>query len=211
MALQLMPAQSLPRGPWFRDRPAATILVTAASYLAVFALRITVGDATDTISMLYALPVALVAVAFGRRAGTVAGAISVALIAVWTLVDGVTLSGIGWVTRSLPLLLLGYLLGDAVDRFRRVEAERRALEAAAQRHRDAVEINDTIVQGMSSAKWALEMGDADAGLQRLSETITVSRRLVSDLLRDGGLSPTGPRTADRRFSELSNEAAQRAS
>ena len=196
-------------GPWFAGRPRVALTVAAALFVAVFALRVVVGDVADVISMLYALPVSLLAVAFGARAGTAAGGVAVALVAGWVVVDQVELSAIGWVARGVPLLLLGYLLGDAADRVRRVETARRELETAVQRHRDAVEINDTIVQGMTAAKWMLELGKPDEGLRRLSETIGVSQRLVSELLRDADLAPTGPRTADPRFSAASNDASRR--
>lgn len=194
------------RGPWFRARPAAATAVAAALFAGVFALRVAGGTAADVTSMLYVLPVALLAVAFGVRTGLAAGAAAVALIGIWSAVERVTFTPLGWVARVVPLLLLGYLLGDASDRLRRVEAERRALEAAAQRHRDAVEINDTVVQGMTAAKWALELGNTAAGLRALEDTIRLSRQLVSDLLKDADMSPTGPRTADPRFSRASNRA-----
>lgn len=196
------------RGPWFTERPRAVLVVAAVLFVAIFALRVVVGDVEDVISMLYALPVSLLAVAFGARAGTAAGGVAVSLVIGWVAVDQVGLSTLGWVARSVPLLLLGYLLGNAADRLRRVESERRELETAVQRHRDAAEINDTIVQGMTSAKWMLELGRPDEGLRRLSETIGVSQRLVSELLRDADLTPSGRRTADPRFSAASNDASR---
>lgn len=195
--------------PWFTDRPRVALAVAAVLFVAIFALRVVVGDVADVISMLYALPVALLAVAFGTRGGAAAGAVAVVLVAGWVVLEQVEVSTVGWVARGVPLLLLGYLLGDAADRVRRVEAERRELETAVQRHRDAVEINDTIVQGMTSAKWMLELGQPEEGLRRLSETIGVSQRLVSDLLREADLSPTGRHNADARFSTASNDASPR--
>ena len=202
-------SRPLADGPWFVGRPRVVLVVAALLFVAIFAIRVVVGDVADVISMLYALPVALLAVAFGARAGTAAGAAAVALVAGWVALEQVEVSTVGWVARSVPLLLLGYLLGDAADRVRRVEAERRELETAVQRHRDAVEINDTIVQGMTSVKWMLELGKPEEGLRRLSETIGVSQRLVSELLRDADLRPTGRHHADPRFSTASNDASRR--
>lgn len=45
------------------------VFVTAALFLGVFTLRMLVDDAVDPYSMLYVLPVALAATAFGERAG----------------------------------------------------------------------------------------------------------------------------------------------
>lgn len=167
-------------------------------FAAVFVLRLGAGDSSDVIAMLYTLPIALVAVAFGLRGGLAAGATGVGLVVVWAVITGTSISPVGWAARVVPLLLLGYLLGDVTDRLRRVEAERRALARATQRHRDAVEINDSIVQGMAAAKWSLEAGDVDGGLGTLSETITLARRLVSDLLRNADMGPGAAQAASRR-------------
>ena len=103
--------------------------------------------------MLYAFPVGLIAIAFGLRAGVRAGLVAVALIVVWVVVDDVSLSLAGWVSRVVSILLLGLLLGDASDRLRRSDAENRRLEAAALLYREAIEINDSVVQGMAAAQW----------------------------------------------------------
>jgi len=85
------------------------------------------------------------------------------------------------------------LLGDASDRLRLANQRWRRLEAAAQRHRDAVEINDTLVQGMVAAMWSLESGRHDDGVRTLGETITVGHDLVSKLMRDTDMGVSGRR------------------
>jgi signal transduction histidine kinase len=157
---------------------------------AVLALRLLDGDAAENaISLLYTLPVALAAVTFGRRGGITSGLVAVALVAVWVVVSDVDLSWLGWLTRLVPLLLLGTLLGDASERLTREQRRRSELEAAAQRHRDAAEISDSLLQGMSAAKWAIEAERHDLAAQTLEETINKGQRLVSDLLRGADLAP----------------------
>ena len=56
-------------------------------------------------------------------------------------------------------------------------------------HRQAVEINDSLLQGMAAAKWALEAGRADVGLERLSDAIVSGQQLVSGLIRDSEMGP----------------------
>ncbi|CAI9415632.1 hypothetical protein [Nocardioides sp. T2.26MG-1] len=172
---------------WFRRRPPLTWAVVVALFAGIFALRLSGGTVEDAYSMLYVFPVALVAVAFGRRAGTAAGVVAVALIVVWAVTRDVGLDPLGWASRVLPILLLGLLVGDATDRVRRTESERRRLESAALLHRDAIEINDSLVQGMVAAKWSLEAGNLDAGLSTLNATITQAHELVSGLIRQAGM------------------------
>jgi hypothetical protein len=172
---------------WFRRRPPLTWAIVVAMFAAIFALRLWSGRVEDAYSMLFVFPVALVAVAFGRLAGTSAGVVAVLLIVVWAVARDVSLTPAGWASRVLPILLLGLLLGDATDRLRLVEAERRRLESAALLHRDAIEINDSLVQGMVAAKWSLEAGDVETGLNTLNATISQAHELVSGLIRQAGM------------------------
>jgi hypothetical protein len=146
----------------------------------------TTGSA-ESIGMLCTLPVALLAVSHGLRGGAVGTAVGIGILEIWVTVAHLHLTVPGWAARTLPLLLVGVLLGAVVDRLRRTDDERRRLVAAAARHREAVEINDTIVQGMSAAKWSLESGNTEAALTILSDTVELGHRLVSDLVRDHNL------------------------
>ncbi|QIK75795.1 hypothetical protein [Nocardioides piscis] len=168
---------------WFRRRPGLAMAVAGVLFVGVLALRLLTGTPVDAYSLLYALPVALVATASGLRAGTVAGVVAVGLTVVWAALQDVSLTPTGWASRVLPLLLLGVLLGHATDRERRAELERRRLQAAALLHREAIEINDSLVQGMAAARWSLDAGDVDRGMDILDRTIVQAQDLVSDLIR----------------------------
>lgn len=191
------PARPRSPAPWFREQPRWTLAVAGVLYTAVFALRVTMGGPTDAVNMLYALPIALVALAFGRKAGIAAGLLAVALVAIWAVTSDADLSALGWASRVIPLLLLGGLLGDASDRLAEADRRERLLEAATQRHRDATEVNDTLVQGMAAAKWSLEAGRNDAALKTLDETLTLGHELVSKLMREADMGLNGHRPPSR--------------
>jgi len=185
----LVPAVLGPLGePWFRRRPRLALIVIAGLFVVVFALRLSAGTPVDTYSMLYVLPVALAATAFGQRGGIAAALVAVALIVVWTLVRDVALSPASWASRIGPLALLGVLLGRATDRALRADAERRRLERAALLHRQAIEINDSLVQQLAAAKWSFEAGHTDAGLEALTSAIHEAQQLVSGLIRTAGMA-----------------------
>ena len=186
MSLPVLHATESPDA-WFRRRPPLTWAIVVVLFAGVLTLRLSTSHVEDAYSMLYVFPVALVAVAFGRRAGAGAGVVAVLLIVVWVLARDVSLTPSGWLSRVLPILLLGILLGDATDRVRRIESERRRLESAALLHRDAIEINDSLVQGMVAAKWSLEAGDTETGLRTLNATITQAHEMVSGLIRQAGM------------------------
>jgi PAS domain S-box-containing protein len=76
-----------------------------------------------------------------------------------------------------------------VSVFLRDAAPRLAGEAAAARlgevrlrRRQAVEINDNVVQGLSASVYALEHGDPTASLSYLRRTLGAARRMMTDLL-----------------------------
>jgi hypothetical protein len=179
-----MPAAAVtPRDPWFRQHPGLALTVAGVLFAGVLCLRLSFGSPIDAYSMLYALPIALVATTSGLRAGTVAGLLAVGLTVLWAVTQSVHLTPTGWASRVLPLLLLGMLLGHATDRERRAQEGHRRLEAAALLHREAIEINDSLVQGMAAAKWSFESGQVDTGTQILEKTIADAHDLVSDLIR----------------------------
>jgi hypothetical protein len=186
MVFSIWAGDTGPRDPWFRRHPRAASAVAGGLFAGIFTLRIVAGDATTAYSMLYALPVALLAIAFGRRSGIGAGLVAVGLIVTWAVVHHVALSPIGWASRVVPLLLLGALLGDAADRLRRADDERRELQAATLLQREAIEINDSLVQGMVAAKWSLEAENVEGGVRILDETIGEAQELVSNLVRRAG-------------------------
>lgn len=179
----LLPLTGSRDDAWFRRRPGYAYGVAGALFASVFALRVGFGDAADAYTMLFVLPVALLAVAFGLRAGLLAGLTAVGLTVTWALIQQVSLGPLAWTSRVVPLLLLGVLLGHAADRVRRAESRRRDLEAAALLHKQAIEINDSLIQGLAAARWTLQAGHEERGLVMLDETIDRAQQMVSGLIR----------------------------
>lgn len=175
-------------GPWFRRHPRLAVAAAGALFAAVVVLRFVTGDERDATGLLFVLPIALVAQAFGLRAGSLAAAGGVGLLLGWAAIEHVDLSALGWAARTIPMLLLGALIGHASDVQRHAEALATHLAVVEERQREAAEINDTIVQSLSVAKWKLEAGDVDAGIEVLDETIHAGQGLVASLLGGLGLS-----------------------
>jgi hypothetical protein len=143
-----------------------------------------VEGADDAVSIFYVLPIALLGFAFGRRGGLIAGCVGLSLYSLWSIGADPSSSVLGWASRAAPMLLLGVLVGGAADRQRAFAESQRQLLTARLRARDAAEINDSIVQGLAVAKWSLEAGAYDRGLDVLTDTIETAEALVADLLGD---------------------------
>ncbi len=74
--------------------------------------------------------------------------------------------------------------GICLDMTDRLEAEQRrdALDRAEERRRQAFQINDGVVQGLTSVIWAIEEGVSDAALLAAHETLQSARALMQGLL-----------------------------
>lgn len=72
-------------------------------------------------------------------------------------------------------------LHDAVPRLRN-ESLAAALREGSVRRRQAMEINDSVVQGLSTALYALRDGDAELALSLLDRTLHAARQMMHDLL-----------------------------
>lgn len=76
-------------------------------------------------------------------------------------------------------------LADAGPRLDR-EAMATRLGEAQQRRRQALEINDNVVQGLTAASYALEQGDRTAARSFLDRTLLSARHMMDDLLEPQG-------------------------
>lgn len=179
-----MPSSAAPIGPWFRRHPKVAAIVAGGLFVAITVAQFVVGDERDAIGLLFSLPVALLALAFGQWAGLGAAAVGVALVSAWSVADDAAIGVTGWVARVVPLALLGLLVGRAADEQRTAEADRLRLAVAETHRRDAAEINDLIVQRVAAARWSIEAGRTEAALEELQHVMEVSQRLVADLLAD---------------------------
>lgn len=170
------------RGPWFWVHPVPALGVGVALTAAICALRFAVGGVEDSIANLYAMPVALVALTWGRRAGFVAGVTATGLLIWWVLAAGEHITSLGWVSRIVPLVLLGTLVGDAADRIRDVDRTERRARRLEVLGRQTAEVHDSMMQHVAVAKWRLESGDTEDGLDSLTAVMVDAQNLVRELL-----------------------------
>jgi hypothetical protein len=70
------------------------------------------------------------------------------------------------------------------------EVERNKLAVVAQRH-DAVVVHERLVQDLVAAKWALEAGHPERGLEIVTNALSEAQDVVSQLRRDERAGPAG--------------------
>jgi PAS domain S-box-containing protein len=112
-------SRRLPRG--------AVPAVACALFAGLTALRLLTGtDLGDGIMLLFAVPIALLALEYGPVGGAVAAGFTMAVFAAWVAVVDVEVSAVGYLTRSVTCLLVGVLVGGlARQRTRIAEANAR--------------------------------------------------------------------------------------
>lgn len=182
-------------GPWFWRHPLLALGVAGLLAAAISVLRFSVGGVEDSIANLYALPVALVALTSGRRAGLVAGVTATGLLLWWVLTTDQHLTRLGWTSRVVPLVLLGGLVGDAADRGRNADRTERHARALEQLGRDTAELHDSLLQHLAVAKWRLESGDTEHSLDSITDAMTDGQDLVSRLLGSDSVLPGNRRNS----------------
>lgn len=80
------------------------------------------------------------------------------------------------------------IIRDVTER-RKAEDTALRLRDAQARQQQALELNDTIVQGLAVAKMALESGHTEKGLEAVTETLKKVKSLVAGLIDDLGETP----------------------
>jgi PAS domain S-box-containing protein len=83
------------------------------------------------------------------------------------------------------------MAGVCMDITERWHAEREA-ERIAERQRQALQINDNVLQGLTVALLALDGGDASAARHATASTLALARQLVHDLLASAGSTHLEP-------------------
>jgi signal transduction histidine kinase len=115
--------------PTRRIRPWAVVAVALALFMGGFVLRLSVDDPGALIANTYTVPIALLAMVFGVRAGLVAAAFAVLLVWAWGEFNTVHPGALGYSTRAGVFVLVAVLVGYYSERLKRDIAERRRAEA----------------------------------------------------------------------------------
>jgi PAS domain S-box-containing protein len=88
-------------------------------FAGVFALRLVVDEVDEATAFLYVIPITVVAVEYGVRAGLLAAGVALALFAVYAHIHELYLPESEWITRAVVFLFLGATLGYLSNRLRK--------------------------------------------------------------------------------------------
>jgi PAS domain S-box-containing protein len=107
------------------SRRRLVLVVAALMFVGVFVLRVDVTSPSHLVTLLYALPIALVAVELGLVGGLAAAGLALAMFGLWEHIwsNGVDNAVLDYVTRGAAFFLLGGVVGSLTDRLRNVSAQ----------------------------------------------------------------------------------------
>ena len=103
------------------------VAAALAAFAVVFALRLIDQRADDAVSLLYVIPIAILAAEFGVVGGLAAAIVACGLVGLWAAVQDTDLTFIGFVIRGVAFVVVGAVLGAAADRLRGALRERQDL------------------------------------------------------------------------------------
>jgi len=100
------------------------LAVAALLFAGVFLLRVDVEDPGEVITLLYALPIALISATRGKAWGLASAALALVLFGVWdTRWNEADPNAWNYVTRGVAFLVLGGAAGELADRLRAASTE----------------------------------------------------------------------------------------
>lgn len=184
-----------PRRP-SQARRAAIVAIAALLFVIAFTARLAVDDPNALLANFYIVPIAVLAIEFGTRAGLIAAAVAFALVPAWSVINAVHVDALGYVSRGAAFLVTGVIVGGFSDRLRRDIAERQDAQRDLALYADQLEgSNRDLARSVARLEAFAEIARAVGGetdLERiLSLILAHGREIVSAgtlvvYLPDGG-------------------------
>lgn len=153
-------------------------VIAAVLFAAVFVLLVVVDDPVQAISVLFVVPIALLALSDGLRGGATGALTAAVLTAVWDVTQDVPLNVLGWASRVTAFVLIGAVVGRFEDLARTYQ--RRRMDEAY-----AAELHDRVVQLLVVARYQLR--DGGVGTEAVDEALTGAKEIISERL--GNVEP----------------------
>jgi signal transduction histidine kinase len=158
---------------------AAIIGLAGVLFAAAFTARMAINDPDALLANFYIIPIAILAIEFGLRAGLGSAAIAVGLVFAWSALDDVHVDVLGYVSRAAAFVVTGVVVGRFSDRLRRDVAERRDAERDLALYADQLETSN---HGLARSVERLE---AFAEIARAVGGETELERVLALILAEG--------------------------
>ena len=127
------------------------VALAVALIVAVLALRLAVTS-SDPVLILSAMPIALLALEAGTRGGIAGATIGVVSVGLWSTVENVEFSVLGYLIRVSMFFFVGVLLGHLADHLSRAREAQRLLLDLAPEGALAIDLDGRVTIANSAAE-----------------------------------------------------------
>jgi PAS domain S-box-containing protein len=166
-------------------------LLAALLFAAIFALRLASPTQYDPVLVLCAIPIALLALEAGLRAGITGATAAVVMVGLWNVLADVRLTVIGYLSRVCTFFLVALVAGYLAERLRRARDAQQLLLDLVPESALALDLDGQVTIGNTAAERLFGYGHGElTGLRMhclMPDFFTVLRRslLRRQSLEDG--------------------------
>ncbi len=194
-------------------RHAAILAIAVALFGATFAARLAIHDPNALLANFYVVPIALVAIEFGARAGLIAAAVAFGLVFAWSAIESVHLGALGYISRGAAMLVTGAVVGSFSERLRHDIAERQDAQRDLALYADQLEeSNRGLARSVERLEAFAEIARAVGGeteLERVLRLILAHGREIVDARTLVVYLPEGGELAAVSASVMRSDSRQR--
>ncbi|HLM85621.1 MAG TPA: GAF domain-containing sensor histidine kinase [Solirubrobacteraceae bacterium] len=160
--------------PPSQARRLAVLTAAAALFAITFAARLAIKDPGALIANFYVVPIALIAIEFGARAGVAAAALAFGLVFAWAAIQTVDVGALGYTARGAALLVTGAVVGRFSERLRNDIAERQRVERSLSLYADQLaRANEQLGQSVERLEAFAEIARAVGGETELERVLSL--------------------------------------
>jgi two-component system, NarL family, sensor histidine kinase DevS len=120
-------------------RRLAVLSAASVLFALTFAARLAVDDPDALLANFYVVPIVLLAIEFGTRAGVLAAVFALGLVFAWSAIETVHVSALGYASRIAALLVTGAVVGRFSERLRADIVERQQAQRRLALYADELE------------------------------------------------------------------------
>ncbi len=155
-------------------RRLVVLAAAAVLFAATFAARLAIDDPDALIANFYVVPIALLAIEFGTRAGVLAAAAALALVFAWSAIQAVHVGALGYSARGAALLVTGAVVGRFSERLRNDIAERQRAQRDLSLYADQLgRANQQLAQSVGRLEAFAEIARAVGGETDLERVLSL--------------------------------------
>jgi PAS domain S-box-containing protein len=176
-------------------------LLAVALFAAIFAVRLAVSTQYDPVLIFFAIPIALLSLEAGTRAGITGATAAVAMVGLWNVVANVNLTLIGYLSRVSTYFLVALLAGHLAERLRRARDAQQLLLDLVPESALTLDLDGEVTIGNSAAERLFGYGQGElTGLRMHSlmpdffgvlQRSLLRRQSLADAVGVTGLSKEG--------------------